>query len=416
MDWPRQDPEIHPHDRTVLKYAPDSTGTIVILRADNSPLYALAQTENRIRPTKLIFLSSLADRAEDRKPGGAHNPALLRYLPFSEDTFDISHTIQPSRSIHSCRTSHEWPGDLAMSMTYFPSRKVTYGVLYGCDAEIKRGVLTRLQNSEDAACHPLLLIGIFAELERKRQLGLVKSAITTLHNTVLNLDRPTGDRKEIWDGNQLITQTIDPWHDTHNLKNSLESWKEQLAKIVVHIDELSEKWFSPALSDSDKEKARKHQVRESGERIKERMVEIICDYDAGIRECVMVMEGVNYATRLARARATIEITASENANANRMRLIEFLTIMFLSATFVAVSLVEKSSTLPPSSETFANYVLRSSQIRALFLSPFPTGNLRRWSTFRAASILVLQRYGLSQSWWYGSWAFSAGHSRRICQA
>ncbi|KAI1150663.1 hypothetical protein F4825DRAFT_393166 [Nemania diffusa] len=222
-----------------------------------------------------------------------------------------------------------------MSMTYFPLRKVTYGVLYGCDADIKRAVLARLRNSEDAACHPLLLIGIFTELERKRQIDLVKNGFDTLHNTIINLGRPASGNEEILGEEPSITNAIDPWLEIHHLKNALESWKEQLAKIVAHIDELSETWFSSVPSDSEDEKSKRCRVREVGERIKERVVEIVCDYDARIRECVMIMEGMNIATQLAHARANIEIAASAKTDSNQMRSIALLTMVFLPATFVA---------------------------------------------------------------------------------
>ncbi|KAI8632766.1 hypothetical protein F5Y19DRAFT_462579 [Xylariaceae sp. FL1651] len=223
-----------------------------------------------------------------------------------------------------------------MSMTYFPLRNATYSVLYGCDAETKQAVLARLHNSEDAVCHPLLLIGIFAELERKRQLCLVRDGLDTLHNTIINLSRPAGDLKKVIVENQpLVTDAIDRWLEIHNLKNALESWKEQLAKIVAHTDELSETWFNFEPSDSEDERTKQCQMREIGQRIKERILEIVCDYDAKIRECVMIMEGMNLATQLAHTRANIEIAASAKEDSSQMKSIALVTMVFLPATFVA---------------------------------------------------------------------------------
>ncbi len=184
-------------------------------------------------------------------------------------------------------------------MTYFTLTKATYGVSYGCDAEMKEALLARLHISEDAACQPLLLIGIFVELERKRQLNLVRDGLDALHNTILNLRRPAGNWGKIGGDEQpSITHAIDPWLDIHNLKNSLESWKDQLAKIVTHIDELSETWFDFVPSDSNEETAQKCRAREARERIRERILEIVCYYDGKIRECVMIIEGMSLATQL----------------------------------------------------------------------------------------------------------------------
>ncbi|KAI0183768.1 hypothetical protein EV127DRAFT_506397 [Xylaria flabelliformis] len=375
MDWPRKSPQMNDKDRKIFQYDTRSN-TIVKLCTSNldQTIWEASYSEDLLQwlekePSDCSSqrgqtIAILADRAEDTNPGGAHNPALLRYLPFCEKNFDMIlrklyvhgsivrtvnrgypifsrtllklGTLLEPAIVYNCRTSHEWPGDLALSMTYFPLRRVTYGVLYGCDAEIKEAILARLHNSEDAACHPLLLIGIFTELERKRQLNLVRDGLDALHSTILNLSRPAGDVGSMGVDRELSgTHAIDPWLDIHHLKNSLESWKEQLAKIAEHIDELSENWFNFLPSDSDNEGAEKCQVREVGKRIKERILEIVCDYDAKIRECVMIMEGMNLATQLAHARANIEIAAAAKTDSSQMKTIALVTMVFLPATFVA---------------------------------------------------------------------------------
>ncbi|KAI1748404.1 hypothetical protein F4782DRAFT_517582 [Xylaria castorea] len=375
MDWPRKSPEMNYKDRKLFQYDTRSN-TIVKLRKNSADqtiwetsssedlLHWLEKEPPDYHSQKGETIAILAGRAEDSNPGGAHNPALLMYLPFCENGFDmilrkfyvhgsIVRTVNRgypifSRTllnlgtplepaiVYNCRTSHEWPGDLALSMTYFTLRKVTYGVLYGCDAEMKKAILARLHNSEDAACHPLLLIGIFTELERKRQLSLVRNGLDDLHNTILNLSRPAGDWGKVeGDAEPSTTHTIDPWLEIHNLKNSLESWKEQLAKIVAHIDELSETGFNFVPSDSDDERAEKCRARDAGERIRERILEIVCDYDAKIRECVMIMEGMNLATQLTHARANIEIAAAAKTDSSQMKTIALVTMVFLPATFVA---------------------------------------------------------------------------------
>ncbi|KAI0908488.1 hypothetical protein F4823DRAFT_563783 [Ustulina deusta] len=339
MDWPQKSPEINNKDRKFFQYDARSINTIVKL-CTNSADQTIWETSCREDLLQwLEKVSSLAGRAEDNNPDGAHNPALLEYLPFRENSFDmilrkfyihgsivctvsrrhpifsrtlleLGTSLEPAIVYH-CRTSHEWPGDLALSMTYFTLTKATYGVSYSCDAEMKEALLARLHISEDAACQPLLLIGIFVELERKRQLNLVRDGLDALHNTILNLRKPAGNWGKIGGDEQpSITHAIDPWLDIHNLKNSLESWKDQLAKIVTHIDELSETWFDFVPSDSNEETAQKCRAREVRERIRERILEIVCYYDGKIRECVVIIEGMSLATQLAHARANVEIAAS----------------------------------------------------------------------------------------------------------
>lgn len=194
-----------------------------------------------------------------------------------------------------------------MSITYFPIKKSLYVLIYGCDPDTKQRILARLKNSEDSTCHPLLFPGIFAELERKRQLDLVKHGLEVLHTTIMGLGRYHKEWKEDPIEDSQMDDAIDPWLEIHHLKNSLEAWKRQLMKIAAHADELSETWFKIDSSDSEGIKEEKLMVRRTGDRIQERILEIIDDYDDKIRECIMIMEGMTLATQMVTNTALIRI-------------------------------------------------------------------------------------------------------------
>jgi hypothetical protein len=199
-------------------------------------------------------------------------------------------------------------------MTYFPQTGFTYAVLYGCDEVMAADVKGRLTNSEDAISHPLLLPGILAEFERKRQIELVTRRIAELLQTTSRLS----DKHTAWEAVSGVgpNRAINPWMDTHYLKNGLENWKEQLLKLVSHVDELSEMFWTAAPVPAEgqvvdgqvvtleevrrqtEEEYRKSAQRQTGLRIKERLQEIICDYNEQIRKCVLIMEGMTLATQL----------------------------------------------------------------------------------------------------------------------
>ena len=161
----------------------------------------------------------------------------------------------------------------------------------------------RLENAEDSICHPLLLVGIFAELERTRQISLVIKGLEGLLKTVSSLSRHGTEWEDIaGDGDDAI----DPWLLIHYLKNGLENWKEQLKKMVAHVEELSDiadPDFGQATDDNNDpvkaaENAYRDKIRKTGKRIGERLAEIVCNYDEKIRECTMIMDGMTLATQL----------------------------------------------------------------------------------------------------------------------
>lgn len=212
--------------------------------------------------------------------------------------------------------------------------------MYGCTDNDKRDIRGRLRNRDDnntyssgtaassvttmeAICHPLLLAGILAEHERNRHRERVRIDVLRL----LHLSgRLTSVRLEEWDLEanhpsknsgfdsdfddnddnkiEFKTAALNPthamnlWMDVHDLRNGLQSWQDQLRALAHHVDELELTEFCPRDNDREEEKDRKTKLRNVGIRIKERLLEIIKDYDEYIRECGLNMEGMQIATGL----------------------------------------------------------------------------------------------------------------------
>ncbi|KAI8166083.1 hypothetical protein K4K49_010055 [Colletotrichum sp. SAR 10_70] len=77
-------------------------------------------------------------------------------------------------------------------------------------------------------------------------------------------------------------------------------------------------------------------ARASGNRIKERLIEIIGDYDEKISECDMIMEGTILANSLAHTQTNMKIALSTKRDSSHMKSIALLTAVFLPPTFAAV--------------------------------------------------------------------------------
>ncbi|KAK3369850.1 hypothetical protein B0H63DRAFT_485645 [Podospora didyma] len=242
--------------------------------------------------------------------------------------------------VYNCRSSYSWPGDIALSITYFPSSGSTYAIFYGCDAKATKEISGRLleAHGQDVALQPLLIMGIFAELERKRQFRLFDAAHRNLVQIVsrLNNREPRG-ASPLDDEVDNSEYSVDPWLSVCHLKNGLENWKEQLTRMVEHADELAaaaEK-DSKQLGAGGMDKALVDTMRETNSRVRIRLCEIVCDYNEKIRACNMIMDGTTLATQLAHTRANIEIALQTKEDGSQMRSIALLTMIFLPATFVA---------------------------------------------------------------------------------
>lgn len=235
-------------------------------------------------------------------------------------------------------------------MTYFIQSNTTHAIAFGCSKKVMREFNGRLANAEGALLHPLLLVGIFAEIERKRHFAMVEIRLERLLKLVSLLSNYTSYQQASPEAQEEERHPVDPWLETHHIKTGLENWKSQLRKMTQHVEELPGKcWRYHEMEFHNK-------GEEAGQRIKERLEQIMIDYDEKIRACEMIMEGTTLATSLVLAsgmytqtastddqpqthtKANIDIAWSTKKDGSQMKSIALLTMVFLPATFVTVSL------------------------------------------------------------------------------
>lgn len=209
--------------------------------------------------------------------------------------------------------------DLAFTATFFPHCGLTFGILFGCPFSIEKQIVNRLRYAAKDVGHPLLIPGIFAELERIRQVHVVESVIDDIETRILSVDsspeemdaKPTSMKEA--ENRAKRTQ----WLDTTYLRNQLVSWNTQLKKLASHADELSDMLFTEQESadmssresesgDELKEEecidvSRAH-LRRVNVKIRDRVQEIVDEYDAKIRDCTMRVDGMAMATQWVRCK------------------------------------------------------------------------------------------------------------------
>ncbi|WQF78785.1 hypothetical protein CDEST_03799 [Colletotrichum destructivum] len=388
MDWARSDPRMGDKNLRTFRYHPAPCRVVKRKQtgANEGPV-SLAVTVGASEGDwksafdKKIFgdidashegLLILATRAAEKPITNSHETTILSKLPFSRpswlqimEKFHIHDSVarlinrntaaEFSRSqmspsnleglaiVYNCRSSASWPGDIALSVTWFPERWKWYAVFYGCDNATAKNIEHRLNNCEDATCHPLILLGMFAELERRRQISLVDkgsldflSAVSSLNSTNHQLDdseyaSPVASSA----GSHDNSLAIDPWLKLSHLKNGIQNWKDQLLKMVTHADELNESYLKSDPNSTVTVNEFRSQMRRIGGRIKDRLEDIIRDCDEQMRKCQTNLDGIILADQMAHTQANMIIASRTKVDSSQMKSIALLTMIFLPATFVA---------------------------------------------------------------------------------
>lgn len=220
--------------------------------------------------------------------------------------------------MYNCRTTNSWAMDLAYTATFFPHCGLTFGILFGCPFSIEKQIVNRLNYATKDVGHPLLIPGIFAELERTRQVHIIESAIDDVETRILTVD----SSPEEMDAMSTAMKESDnrakraQWLDTTYLRNQLVNWNTQLKKLAGHTDELSNIVFRQREPDDArscepvKDEGLKNEkcngasgehLQRVGVKIRDRIQEIIDEYDAKIRDCTMRVDGMAMATQWVRS-------------------------------------------------------------------------------------------------------------------
>ncbi|KAF1850800.1 uncharacterized protein K460DRAFT_412448 [Cucurbitaria berberidis CBS 394.84] len=379
---------------------------------------------NAIPKASIRRTTTFAPLGDNKQTGPsieAHNTSVrqkeqsIRTLPFSVETFKsiceqfhihesitraMSRSDVPSFScdsvkmgqpayVYNCRTSNSWDSDLALTATYYPKFGFTYAMIFGCPQSVERSIVERLRTVTYEATHPLLLPGIFSELEMIRHKRLVETSINDVEAKIFELDFQANEvqylsKDEIEKRNEAKRTS---WLDLTYLRNSLITWNTQTLKMSKHAEELNAKLFNPcnaqeirshraeaeetsrnpiylehrsALlsklvpgsctsekqliksmdveSDSGQLKADivyLEQMESVGNKIRFRLEAIRDEYDEKIRDCTMRVEGMAMATQWAHSETAVEVALATSRDSKVMRSISLVTMVFLPGTFFA---------------------------------------------------------------------------------
>lgn len=157
------------------------------------------------------------------------------------------------------------------------------------------------------------------------------------------------------------------WIKISHLKNGMESWKTQLRKMLDHLQELEDANFGMNRNIPTKVwNSRRDGLKECGKRIRERLRDLVDEYDEFIRECDHIMAGMSLATQLVNitsfhyyteansqqdlnhigrkdarlneniSRSSLAVAETAQRDGSLMKSIAILGMIYLPATFVCV--------------------------------------------------------------------------------
>ncbi|KAI1271855.1 hypothetical protein F5Y07DRAFT_392420 [Xylaria sp. FL0933] len=396
------------------------SGFVLLVTPRNSglknPKPPVAQDDDDEKGPQVTCGTAVFDNIESLGYGGKR---YTRVLPFSTNTFSrISKAFYIHRSIcptinradiplfsheeflvqgkickvkarvYNCRSTNAWGSDLAMTVTHFPHCRLTFGILFGCTKPQRKYVLERLTLSTQESDHPLLLPGLFAELEKKRHHVIFEAGMDELESMISDTDMVAMlcQRQSGNNSNEQGKQAV--YLNMLHLKHGLTAWSQQLAKMLDHAFTLNYEYngswnqsrsrangessgssaisVNPLPEDSlyhqnpfnskkcicvqsspeimafkDSEPVREEtennqpSMAKTNLKVIKRVSVILEDYNDKIRECQTRFDGLTMTTQMSQGEASVALALITSQDSRHMKTIALVTMLFLPGTFFA---------------------------------------------------------------------------------
>ncbi|KAF5013626.1 hypothetical protein FDECE_387 [Fusarium decemcellulare] len=249
-------------------------------------------------------------------------------------------------SVYNCRTAATWAGDMALSVSFCPKTLTTYAVLYGCDDKTAELITKRLTQTDHPIFHPMILPMVLADLERERQVALLRADGEKIEQLTwdLTLNKETFEPSSV-SKFDIGNNPIRLWQNMSYLRNGLKNWQRQLQKMGSHLEDLSNNtlpWAHTGGYCSVVGQQGLEELKAPGFRIMQRLQELIDEYDEHIRECSTLIQGLDLAlstdtreTNQEIAHSSLQVSKLAQKDGNLMKSIAFLTMIYLPATFAS---------------------------------------------------------------------------------
>ncbi|KAI1741258.1 hypothetical protein F4680DRAFT_464665 [Xylaria scruposa] len=358
-----------------------------IIIAENEELFSQGgQRHTRVLPFSRAVFSRITKAFYTHR---SISPAISRAdVPlFSQEEVTMPDELDGVKArVYNCRSTNAWGGDLAMTITHFPHCKLSFGILFGCTHSQKNYVIQRLSLATRESAHPLLLPGMFAELERNRHNQIFESVVSKLE-LMISVPALEGFSNQRHLGDHSYSQARrDVYLDILHLKHGLTTWSRQLKKMLEHAWTLDAEYVGTLhpvdiqmetlpregsetaadlllrdnVSDEDAliyegrsstQSSTGHRngglntglpptphqatMTKANIRTIKRIKTILESYSDKIRECQTRFDGLTLTTQLFQGETSVLLALAASRDSYHMRTIALVTMIFLPGTFFA---------------------------------------------------------------------------------
>ncbi|KAK0701528.1 hypothetical protein B0T21DRAFT_378831 [Apiosordaria backusii] len=231
-------------------------------------------------------------------------------------------------------TSRDWDWNCSISATYFPEAQLTVGVIFNCHLDQKDMILNMLNRSPEVKDHPLLMLGLYCELQRDRADRLAKRVAA---HTIEVLE----DMEYLSD----VTKVGDKSPDNKRAKTHIQL-RLVISECKKAVEEIrAAKLQTKRITDDICEKSeasKQPYFRKATARYKCRFDQIQIELDGRMAQCRIAAEDLTYAGDRAlaeQAQVSAEQAREEAAAAARQaktgKVIAFLAMLYLPMTSIA---------------------------------------------------------------------------------
>ncbi|KAK4234311.1 hypothetical protein C8A03DRAFT_37915 [Achaetomium macrosporum] len=228
--------------------------------------------------------------------------------------------------------SFDRPEHFALSCTYFPKSKLSLGVIFGCgyrQVRLVRTLLWQSRDSPEVASHPLLIFGIFAELQLYRMQEMIMVVPHSIDPIMNRFDAGIG---MTWELNEEILRGVLRGKEA---EEEIGTTRAQLKDLALRVDERIRDWEG-CLSEETRALA------ETAKRFKRRFADIDMELESMMTECRVVIEQLQFASDMFEAqrarREGLRAAQETKASTHQARLsavIAFVAMLYLPITSVA---------------------------------------------------------------------------------
>ncbi|KAJ2991658.1 hypothetical protein NUW58_g2437 [Xylaria curta] len=246
-------------------------------------------------------------------------------------------------------TAPEATGSFAFASTHFESRRFTSAVVFGCSRNQIRDVKRLVSSFRHTNRHPLLMLGIFAELELRRIEKVMSARLRDYMHLKTNLQdaaerfgvasrqryyRPR-DEKHFslfsWD---TVKQFLTIRDQLQDAEEEIEAAKRHLDKVCRQFDELREDYKR---ENNQNEEASKENL-EVTQILSERFYDIASRLDGFSSQCRLRVESISFWTEFTGSEFARQEANISAQNAKLATFIAFMALVYLPITGVATIL------------------------------------------------------------------------------